>query len=230
MAAFGQTMSHIEQKGHPGVLMKADVGPTSVFESEEETTIRRLADYERLSGIFWIVLGILLCLTIIGAIAGVWNILAGRSGLGLAKRIRERDPGVPSEYEGTTGLIVIGLVNLFLGGAIGILFVAFDFYVRDQVLKNKHLFTGRAPTGLFRPSSYQELDQQLRSFTRLRDEGLLKSDEFEAKSKEILARPLARANSPSQIEEHLRVLAKLKDEGIIDESDFERKRREVLGI
>ncbi len=45
------------------------------------------------------------------------------------------------------GASVTGLVtasdpdnNLFLGGVVGVAFVAFDFYVRSQVLANSHLF------------------------------------------------------------------------------------------
>jgi hypothetical protein len=47
--------------------------------TSEQNTVRQISDYERLSGIFWIVLGILQCLTIFvfyifGPVVGIWNI------------------------------------------------------------------------------------------------------------------------------------------------------------
>jgi hypothetical protein len=107
-----------------------------------DTIIRRIADYERASGILWIVLGSIQCLTLVGIIAGIWNILAGVSRLRAVPLILQRDPGVPSMVEGIGQLVVIGLLNVLLGGVIGVVFVAFDFYIRDVVLQNRHLFGG----------------------------------------------------------------------------------------
>lgn len=107
---------------------------------DPDVTVRRVADYERISGILWIVLGVLQCLTLVGIIAGIWNIFAGLSRVRAAPIILSRSPGVPAMFEGVGQLIVIGLVNLFLGGFIGVLFVIFDFIIRDMVLKNRHLF------------------------------------------------------------------------------------------
>jgi hypothetical protein len=39
------------------------------------------------------------------------------------------------------GLILIGIVNLILGGIIGVVFVILDFMIRDKVLTNRNLFT-----------------------------------------------------------------------------------------
>jgi len=108
---------------------------------EEENTIRQLADYERISGIIWIVFGILQCLTLFLAIAGIWNIFAGRSALRMAKRIRALDPEVPNAFQPIGMLVGFALINLIFGGVIGIAFVIFDFFVRDRVLSNTHLFS-----------------------------------------------------------------------------------------
>ena len=40
------------------------------------------------------------------------------------------------------GLVVIGVVNLFFGAVFGLLFVGFDFYIRDLVLTNREIFSG----------------------------------------------------------------------------------------
>ena len=39
-------------------------------------------------------------------------------------------------------LVTMAAVNLLLGGVIGLVFVAFDAYIRSQILKNAQLFTG----------------------------------------------------------------------------------------
>ncbi len=110
-------------------------------------TVRRIADYERISGILWIIIGAIQCLTLIGIIAGVWNIVAGISRISAAPLILQRDPRVPAMFEGIGQLIVIGLINIFLGGIVGVLFVIFDFVIRDMVLRNRQLFEQPALTG-----------------------------------------------------------------------------------
>lgn len=122
----------------------APVNASPRAKDDEENLIRRIADYERISGYIWIVIGIMQILSLFGIIAGIWNIFAGRSSLKLVPHIRARSSRVPSAFENIGGLVVIGLVNFFLGGVIGVVFVAFDFYIRDLVLTNRRLFC-RAP-------------------------------------------------------------------------------------
>ena len=79
-------------------------------------------------------------LTIYGIIAGAWNIFAGFTRLNMSKQIRARDASVPAEFEGISGLVIIAIINVLLGGVIGVIFVAFDVFVRDKVLKHRDLF------------------------------------------------------------------------------------------
>jgi hypothetical protein len=109
---------------------------------DPQSFANKIAGYEYLSGIFWIVLGIIQCLTCVGAIAGAWNIYAATRRFKLAKAIRALDPGVPAAFQDAGPLIVMAAVNLILGGVIGVVFVAFDAYIRSQVLKNAHVFRG----------------------------------------------------------------------------------------
>ncbi len=109
---------------------------------EGEQTLRRLADYEKVSAILWLCLGVFQVVMVITVIAGVWNIHAAWTRLKLPGLIRARDPDIPAIYEGrTTQLVLIGVVNVVAGGMIGIAFVIFDFIVRDMVLRNRDLFT-----------------------------------------------------------------------------------------
>jgi hypothetical protein len=127
-------------------------------EAEDEKLVRRLADYKRLSGFFWIGLGILQLISVFGAIAGVWNIIIGFLCFPLAKRIRNRDPSVPKDFEPVWLLVVIGLVNIFLGGLVGVAIVAFEFFIRDKVLSNQYLFGRPIPNFPLEPTKLQELN------------------------------------------------------------------------
>lgn len=114
--------------------------PSHFDTHHDAETIRRIADYERVSAILWMILGIVQILSIVAIIAGVWNVFAAWSRFRLVPFIRDRDSRVPAAYEGVAGLVIIGLINLLLGGLIGVLFITFDFIIRDKVLSNRRLF------------------------------------------------------------------------------------------
>ena len=104
--------------------------------------VGRLATYERLSGIVWMVLAVFQILSCAGVFAGVWNLYAARSRLRLAPRVAARHIEVPKVYEdGVPQLVLLLLVNVFLGGTIGAIWVLFDFYVRAKILENRGAFT-----------------------------------------------------------------------------------------
>ena len=89
---------------------------------------------------------------LITIIAGAWNIYVGISRGKLASRIERRDPYIPAAIEPLTGYIVSGVLNLLLGGVLGVAMVGADLYVRDQILHNRQLFNG-APGPLPGPPS-----------------------------------------------------------------------------
>lgn len=123
----------------PSTIGIGDASPYA--QAAADSTARGIATYERVSGVVWIVLGVVQMLSIVLIIAGIWNILAGISRLGVAPRIERRDAAVPQLFEGVVGLVLIGLVNLFFGAFIGVVMVGVDFYVRQRVLDNRHIFT-----------------------------------------------------------------------------------------
>jgi hypothetical protein len=106
----------------------------------DDQAIRRIADYERISATLWLILGVIQILMIVTIIAGVWNVIAAWSRFKVSPMIRQRDSRVPAFYEGITQLVIIGVINLLFGGVIGVLFVVFDFVIRDMVLNHQHLF------------------------------------------------------------------------------------------
>jgi hypothetical protein len=124
------------------------------WETPEETLIRRLSEYVTWSGIAWIVLGAIQILTLVAAIAGVWNIFAGITRIRTGKAIRARSALVPAAFQGITGLVIIGIINLVLGGVVGVILVGVDFFLRHKVLTNAHLFTVQpVPTATVSPGT-----------------------------------------------------------------------------
>ena len=123
------------------------VFPPRPGEGEDDALVRGFAGYERLSGWAWIVIGVIQVVCLITIIAGAWNIYVGTTRLKLAQQIEVRNPGVPSAFESLTSYVIIGVINLVLGGVLGLALLAVDLYVRDQVLKNRNLFSGAIPAG-----------------------------------------------------------------------------------
>jgi hypothetical protein len=106
-----------------------------------------------------------------------------------------------------TQLIVIGVINLALGGVVGVVFVAFDFYIRDKILTNAYLFVESS-------ASQSSLNQSI------------------ACPPPVIAQSPTTAIEPTRhdYDAQLRKLAQLKRDGVISESDFLEKKREILGI
>jgi Protein of unknown function (DUF2510) len=117
--------------------------------SADDNLVRRLAEYTRWSGIAWIILGALQILGVVTIVAGAWNIYAGYTRIRASGPISQRSPGVPAAFQPLAGYVIIGLLNLLLGGVIGVVLVIVDLFVRDQILKNAHIFAGpRAVEGV----------------------------------------------------------------------------------
>lgn len=135
-ATFPNLPSFPNISGFPSGRIDFAAGGTD----SEEVFLKRVSDYERISGILWLCLAAIQIISLVGIVAGVWNVFAAMSRFSASKRILRRDRLIPKDYEGVTQLIIIAAVNFFFGGVIGVVFVAFDFYIRDLILKNAHIF------------------------------------------------------------------------------------------
>jgi hypothetical protein len=120
---------------------------------DDATVIRRLALYERLSGWAWLTLGIIQVLTLVGIIAGAWNVYAAITRIRIGPRIQRREASIPAAFEGLVRYVVIGIINLVFGGVIGLIFLGLDLYIRDQVLKHRHLFAVNAQQATLAPAA-----------------------------------------------------------------------------
>ena len=159
-------------------------------EKDAADFIRRIADYQRISAILWLVISIVQICSLVAIIAGLWNLFASLSRFGIVKKIRARATDVPSEFEGLGQLIVIGIINFFLGAVVGVAFVGLDLYIRDQILKNRQVFSGQPiseaePTLRTSPVSSQYIEQ-LERLVGLYDRGFLTTEEFMREKERLL--------------------------------------------
>ena len=96
---------------------------------------------EVVSGVAWLLIGIVQLLMVYTAAAGVWNVINAVVALRNCKNITPCNPHVVPYFEGRkVWLIVMAVVNLILGGVVGVLLVLFDWHVRDFVLRNRSAF------------------------------------------------------------------------------------------
>lgn len=96
---------------------------------------------EIVSGVVWIIIGLIQCIAVFTAAAGVWNIVNAIVSLRNMRNIQPGNPHVVSYFDQRkVWLIVMAVVNIILGGVVGVLLVAFNWYVRDYVLQNRAAF------------------------------------------------------------------------------------------
>lgn len=95
------------------------------------------------ASIVWIVVGVLQCVAVYTVAAGVWNIINAIVSLRNVKNIQPGNSAVVSYFDQRkVWLIVLAVVNLILGGVVGVVLVLFGWYVRDYVLRNRSAFEG----------------------------------------------------------------------------------------
>ena len=109
--------------------------------SDEEMAVKRIRDNAKLCAILWIVIGVFQCISCVGVVAGGWNIVMGIRGLKFSQSIVPGNRAVYEAYDRSmTNLIIGAVVNFVFGLLIGCALSAFEFFIRDQVLKNRKAF------------------------------------------------------------------------------------------
>jgi hypothetical protein len=160
---------------------------------EAAAFIRKIADHELISGVCWLILAVIQICSCYCIIAGVCGIFVAVSRFKSISRIKARDPEIPQKAEkALTSLILLGLVNLVLGGVIGVVLVGFDYFVRGRILENSHVFNGAHSTahdigqnGMESPTA-DEVAALLRRLAFLNQAGGLSNEEFFLLKHEIL--------------------------------------------
>ena len=118
-------------------------GEWLVNNNSSDLIIKKIADYQKTSNIVWLIIAIIQIICIYTIIAGIWNLVATIFNWTLPQKILNRENDIPEIYDSITGLVIIGLINLFVGGIIGVILIIFNFYIRNLVLENRNLFSER---------------------------------------------------------------------------------------
>lgn len=96
---------------------------------------------EIICNILWIIVGAIQIYYIYTAGAGIWNIVNAIITLMSVKNIYVGNNAVIDWYDKKKNwLIVFAIINIVIGGLIGVLLVLFEFYIRNFALKNKYVF------------------------------------------------------------------------------------------
>lgn len=110
---------------------------------------RKVAQYEKLLNILWIVIGIYQIFIglsfgyYLTAALGVYNVCMTINGFRSIKNIYAGNPNVVKWYEDKfIWIIIFAVINLIIGGVIGVFLSLFNLYIRDYVLKHKYVFEG----------------------------------------------------------------------------------------
>ena len=104
--------------------------------------VKTLSEREKISAILWLIIGIIQVVTFVGVICGAWNIYCAVCRLKQSKAVLTPYPGLVKSYDKWLTNIIISLViNLVLGGVIGVGAAIFDLLgIRGYVLENKATF------------------------------------------------------------------------------------------
>ena len=112
------------------------------MENKHAQCVKTLSEREKLSAIFWLVIGILQVVSFVGVICGAWNIYCAYCRFKQSKAVLTPYPGLVKSYDNWMTTIIISIViNLILGGVIGVAAALFDMFgIRNYVLENKATF------------------------------------------------------------------------------------------
>lgn len=116
-----------------------------------EEVIQKVKSYEKISNILWLIIGALQIFVglqagfYLTAILGAYNIVIAVVGFNNLKNICIGNENVVEWYDKRlTWIIIFAIINLIIGGIIGVLIALFNLYTRDYALKHKYAFVGTA--------------------------------------------------------------------------------------
>lgn len=104
---------------------------------------KKVRNVEMICCVLWVLIGIVQMVFVYTAAAGVWNIVNSVIRLRNAKNIQADNPNVPAYFdERKPWLIAMVLINLILGGVVGVVLVIADIQSRNFVLQHRAAFEG----------------------------------------------------------------------------------------
>lgn len=158
----------------------------------KSSVLKNISKKEKIGAIIWLVLAtiqILLGIIFIEyywvtLIIGVWNLINGIIRITRAEKIEERKDTLVEEYEkNLVNLIIFLIVNIFVGGLIGVIGVIYDFITRNYVLSNKDIILGNVSANY---SSSNNKYEDLEKLMKLKEQGILTDEEFKKEKTKIM--------------------------------------------
>ena len=156
---------------------------------DRNTVLQNISNKEKTGGIIWIVvasLQLLIGLTYnwVTLLIGIWNLMMGITTITNAGKMEQRANNIVEAYEkNLTNIIIFLVVNIFIGGLIGVIGAIYDLVVRNYVLNNRNVLLGNtSPSYNDTSSKYEELEKLM----QLKQDGVLTEMEFEIEKQKIL--------------------------------------------
>lgn len=162
---------------------------------DRSTVLRNISSKEMVGAVIWIVLAVLQILLGIAfidyywvtLIIGVWNLVNGIIRTTKAGKVEERGNGIVEEYEkDLTNLIIFLVLNIFIGGLIGVIGVIYDIVTRNYVLNNKNIILGTATATYTTNNGSNNKYEDLEKLMELKEKGILTEVEYEIEKAKIL--------------------------------------------
>lgn len=128
-------------RGRPGP--ENFFGFNSQLNDTPKTIANKIANLEIVSLSLWSILSILQIFLLPGmtvTIVGFYNAIMVATHFPTIEMIKNQNKEILNSYENTTPLIIAGVANLIFGAFLGVIIVAFDFYIRNIIIKNKSIF------------------------------------------------------------------------------------------
>ncbi len=160
------------------------------MENDRRKVLQNIAQKEQIAGILWIVVAVIqiivgLFIYWVTLIIGVWNIIAGITRLTASRKIEERN-NIVEEYEKSlTSTIIFIVINVLIGGVIGIVGAICDLVTRSYVLSNKDIIngvSGSSKASSSNGSKYEDLEK----LQKLKENGILTEEEYAQEKMKIL--------------------------------------------
>jgi uncharacterized membrane protein len=110
--------------------------------SNHKQLAKTLSERAQISAILWLIIGIIQVISLAGVICGAWNIYCAYCRFKQSKAVLTPYPGLVQSYDKwMTNIIVSIVINVLLGGVIGVAAAIFDLLaIRGYVLENKQTF------------------------------------------------------------------------------------------
>ena len=151
---------------------------------DRNAVLQKISSKEKVGGIIWIVVASIqliigLAVNWVIMIIGIWNLIFGIMRIVNAGKMDERADKIVEQYEKDLANIIIFLiVNIFIGGLIGVAGAIFDLVTRNYVMNNKDVLMGKTTSN----NKYEDLEK----LQKLKNSGAINEVEFEIEKAKIL--------------------------------------------